>query len=297
MYNSYDFAEFIQKGRQNMDVKVSGKINLSLDILDVMDNGYHQIDTVIQSVDVYDILNIDLAEEISINCIGIPKEQNSAYKAAKVFFYAKNISGGCRINITKGIPFSAGMGGSSADAAATLYALNLLYGHPYSEKELIDLSGTIGADVPFLLAGGCKRCRGIGEMLEDIDSALVFTALAVKGDGLITSCDAYKMYDNLGGPHPDTDEVIAALQNNDMNRFKLHTANSLETACFSVCPDSHTVKDIFESDSRCITSFLTGSGSAVIGIYIDDKDAESAAALFGNRECHVIHPTDRSVII
>lgn len=280
-----------------MDIKVSGKINLCLDILGSMDNGYHSVDTVIQTVDVYDALSIDISDTISVDCPGIDEKTNTAYKAAEAFFAGKQISGGCSISIRKGIPFAAGMGGSSSDAAAVLRCLNMLYDGPYSENELLSIGSRIGADVPVLMTGGCQRCRGIGEILENVPSEFHFTALAVRGNGFVTAGRAYSTYDSIGGDHPDTEKVIDSLKSGDMDSLIRYSANALERACLHLCTDCASVMDIFRNDSNCLHSFLTGSGTAVIGIYRTDEDAVLSQKLFGDRQSVVIHDTRESLII
>ena len=295
----YNCGDFLLKKRifANLDIIASAKINLSLDITGILENGYHSIDTVLQSVDIYDRISIEKSSCVSIDCDDIPMESNTAYIAAKYFFRKSGINGGCHIKIQKGIPFAAGMGGSSSDAAAVFYGLNSLYDNPFTEEELIKMSSKVGADVPFLVTGGLQRGKGFGEKLERLESGFHFTALAVKGRGFITAKDAYSLYDIIGGPHPNTEKVIEALQGGDMETFVSSTGNSLEAACFGICPASKKVKSIFEEDPNCLCSFLTGSGSAVIGFYKNDDTAEKAKELFSGRESHVIHDTSKSLII
>ncbi len=280
-----------------MDIKVSAKINLSLDITGIMENGYHCVDTIIQSVDVYDTVYIEKSSGIHVFCPGIPEEGNTAYRAASAFFSGKDIPGGCSIEIEKSIPMAAGMGGSSSDAAAVLHVLNVLYGMPYERRELLHIASDIGADVPVLMTGGCQRCRGIGEIMDPVGSSLHFTALAVKGNGTVTSGNAYRTYDRIGGDHPDTEKVIRSLEDGDLGGLILHSANSLERACLELCPDCRSVMELFRQDERCMHFFLTGSGSAVIGIYRNDDDALSSASLFSGREHVLIHDTPDSLII
>ena len=156
-----------------MKVKTAAKVNLALDVTGKLPNGYHDIESVFQTVGLYDEINVELTDSgIDLTC-EVPEEfassdpipcdeRNIAYKAAKLFFEENDISCGCRISIKKGIPSQAGMGGGSTDAAAVVYCLSELTGKQLSHTE------RLGADVPFFLTGGTALVKGIGEKITPI---------------------------------------------------------------------------------------------------------------------------------
>ena len=152
--------------------KAYAKINLSLDIVGVRDDGYHLIKTVMQSISLHDVISIsEEGSEISITCNdpSVPcDERNIVYKCAKRFFEYWGIEFGVHIDIQKNIPSQAGLGGGSADGAAVLVLLNRICGNPFSDEELCIIGAKVGADIPFCIVGGCVLCEGIGEVLTPI---------------------------------------------------------------------------------------------------------------------------------
>jgi len=139
-----------------------GKINLFLKVLNERPDGYHNLSMIMQSVSIFDVIDIEKAEGIQLTCNKsyIPcNEENIVYKACQLFFEETNVKGGCKIHITKNIPDGSGLGGGSSDAAETLLALNEIYGANLSEDKLIEMSTKIGADVAFFIKKGCVRQR------------------------------------------------------------------------------------------------------------------------------------------
>ena len=171
-------------------LKVAAKINLSLDIRGKMENGYHEIDSVMQSVSVFDYVTVKTIESGIIS-----DDEASSFspvkRAAEAFFEKTGIEGGAEIGIIRTIPVASGMGGSSADASCVLYGLNVLYSHPMGDEELAVLASSLGADMSFMLFGGTKRCRGIGEKMTDVSNMTDPFYLGVKAEGFITSGGAY----------------------------------------------------------------------------------------------------------
>ena len=155
-----------------LTINANAKINLYLEITGTLENGYHALSMIMQSISLCDTLRIAQAEDLCVHCPGVPQEQNSAFRAAQLFFEAAGLAGGAHIEIAKRIPSQAGLGGGSADAAAALLGLNALYGNPLGSGELARIAVQIGADVPFFLKGGCQQCQGIGEVLTPLENAL-----------------------------------------------------------------------------------------------------------------------------
>ena len=279
-----------------LTVNICAKINLSLNILGILDNGYHDVDTVMQSVSLYDTLTVRPAPVLTVDCPGVPQEQNTAYKAARLFFAESGIPGGAEVTIKKGIPFASGMGGSSADAAGLLIALNHMYDAPLSHQALLHIGARIGADVCFLMEGGAMRCQGIGEQLTPVINRWDPVYLAVRADGFVTAGQAYHQFDTLGGASCDTDAVLAALAAGDGNAFFARTANALEDGCSRLAPDIAHVLCLLRSSTGCQGAFMTGSGSVCIGVFPDETAARQAIPAFGERFTAVLHNTARGVI-
>ncbi|MBQ3470883.1 MAG: 4-(cytidine 5'-diphospho)-2-C-methyl-D-erythritol kinase, partial [Clostridia bacterium] len=148
------------------------KINLTLDVLGRRENGYHDIKMIMQTLSLFDLLIIDKTDgkiSVSTNLKYLPTtNKNIAYKAAEVFFERTGIRGGAKIMIHKNIPVAAGLAGGSGNCAATLVAVNMLYGCPMSDTELIALGAELGADVPYCFEGGTQLAEGIGEKLTSL---------------------------------------------------------------------------------------------------------------------------------
>ena len=293
-------------------VKAFAKINLSLDVTGVRDNGYHDVCMVMQTVGIWDDLTlkkITTGEPVSdpdlfdIKINGIPGdpdddnyinisslsfgEDNLIYKAAKKFFAAckekgKNLTNpkeacsGIEIGITKHIPLSAGLAGGSTDAAGTLRGLNSLFETGFSQKELCDIAATIGADVPFCIIGGTVLAEGIGEILTPLPPAPKCYLLVAKPDkGLSTK----HVYDNLvldeKTKHPDTEAVIQAINDGDIRELCNSMGNVLESVAIPALPMIGAMKTTMRS-MGAIGSLMSGSGSTVFGIFLDEAKAKQA---------------------
>lgn len=242
------------------------KLNLFLDITGKLADGYHLLETVMQSVDLSDILTVELTDEISVNCSDpdIPEdEDNICYKAAELFYTLLGRKGGADIYIDKRIPHGAGLGGGSADAAATLRGLNRLHGKPFDDAALLKLAAKTGADVPFCLVGGTKLCRGIGDVMTDEKPYPARDFLIVKPG---FSCDTKAAY-------ADYDVTM-------IPRRERH-----EGEYYNVFREIYKNKEINEIIERLKElgakgAELTGSGSAVFGVFEDEFDAAKAAKKF-----------------
>ena len=256
-----------------ISVKANAKINLGLDITGIREDGYHLLKTVMQSVSLYDIVTLEKSDEISVICSDetLPcDEHNLAFKAAKLFFEETKLSGGVKISIEKNIPSQAGLGGGSADAAGTIFALNKLYDAGLSDEKLCKIGEKVGSDVPFCIIGGTKLCEGVGEKLTSLKPIKNCKIVIAKGTDGISTIEAYKTYDKLQGiKHPDVDELINAIDNEE--KFSHLCGNVLELTAFLA-----TVDEIKETmiELGAENSVMTGSGSAVFGIFDNERLAE-----------------------
>lgn len=261
------------------------KINLYLDVLARRENGYHDIDSIMQTVELFDTVTVEKADEISLSCsdADLPcDERNLCHKAAARFFEAAGISGGAKIYVEKRIPVSSGLAGGSTDAAATLLALNRIYGYPLSEAELYDLGKTLGADVPFCMKGGCVLCRGIGEdMTEIVCRAEYSIVIARAGEGVSTPA-AYRALDEkygegLAEPFGDINKVICALAEGSAEMVAENMFNTFESVVLEYHNEARAARE-FLIENGALGAMMSGSGPAVFALFASHQDAERAAS-------------------
>lgn len=259
-------------------IRAYAKLNLYLQITGSRVDGYHDLDMIMQSIDLHDTLRLSRAGDIQLTCSHpeVPLgESNIAHKAARRFFRETGIAGGVHADIQKRIPMAAGLGGGSADGAAMLRGLNCLYGYPLSERRLLALAAGIGADVPFSLTGGCRRAQGIGERLTALRNQLPGVYLLLKPEGGVSTKDAYQTYDARLAPEPyGMEECMHALETGDLAAFSRHTFNSLQHPAASLCPEIAALLRFLQNTAPA--SFLTGSGSTCVGLFSSQEEAEAA---------------------
>ncbi len=253
----------------SISVKAPAKINLFLDITGKLPNGYHEIKSVMQTVDLFDYVKIEKAEEISVKCNNslLAGENNIAHKAAKLFFEESQIESGAAVFIDKRIPMQAGMAGGSADAAAVLFGLNKIFDEPFSEEKLCEIGAKCGADVPFSIKGGTVLAEGIGDKLSSLAEIPDCWIVIVKPNISMSTPESYKYYDKhrlFELEHPNSDNFLSALNNADLSSVSDRLYNVLE----------HTVEDPVISEIKngmlelgALSSIMTGSGTAVFGIF------------------------------
>lgn len=260
------------------EIKAYAKVNLFLDITGRLENGYHTLNTVMQQIDLYDNVTVETfdGDGIFIECDNpsVPcNEKNIAYKAAAAFMHAANIKADIHIKIEKHIPLEAGMGGSSTDGAAVLVGLNQIYNNLFSTEKLCEIGAKLGADVPFCITGGTAVCKGIGEIITPVDCRKDYTFLVVKPDFSCSTPTAYKAYDENPVPgNTDFDKFVISLTlGADMWAGKMY--NVFEKLYNN--PEIAEITDIMRK-SGAVGSILTGSGSAVFGIFTDNEKAVKA---------------------
>ena len=281
-------------------VPAYAKINLFLDIRSLRDNGYHNILSLMQQVSLHDDVTLSLTpsdkKEITVTSDGgaIPCDKtNLAYKAADIY----PVSGKIEINIAKRIPVSAGLAGGSADAAATLIALNTLSGNKLSTEELCSLGSRLGADIPFCIKGGACMVEGIGEILTPIGSMPRFPiVIAKKGDGMSTPA-AYKALDErfnrFSGYAPQI-EKLELLKKADSSAEELCRGlfNIFESVVECERPFVTEIKDAMRSCGAA-GAMMSGSGTSVFGIFENDREAEFAKERLTalGADAHLCYPT------
>ncbi len=247
-----------------MKINAYAKINLSLAITGLREDGYHTLHTVMQQVSLHDVLTVERAEALTFACSepSLNGQNNLCVKAAKAFFSAARVCGGADIFLQKQIPTGAGLGGGSADAAAVLQALNTLYGNPFSRQDLLALGATLGADVPFCLHGGKCLCTGIGEILTPLERGEPLQLVIAKGQSGLSTPEMYRRMD-------------AAKDTWSSSRRRGYF-NDFQAVAESVLPDISLLRHRLLA-SGAEFAMMTGSGSAVFGIFPDMTLASSCA--------------------
>lgn len=254
------------------------KINLGLAITGKNEDGYHDLQTVMQSIELHDIISITRkGEKIVCQCGELSGPGNLAYRAADVFFKHLGRIEGVEIVIEKNIPIQAGLAGGSADAAVTLRLLNELYNQPLAMKELESLALACGADVVFCLHGGTMWASGRGERLETLPSLPETELILVKPEKGVNTGDAYRRFDKLGRfGGLNQAEWEQALINKDMDHIIKLLSNDLEIPSIEMVPEIAQVKELLLS-ANCRGVLMSGSGSAVFGIVRDRNHGTEVA--------------------
>ena len=259
--------------------KANAKINLSLDLTGVLPNGYHAINTVMQSVSLCDTVTLRPGGEgIGLSCsdVAVPVDgRNTAFRAAALFYGAISQPPAVSIHIEKRIPSQAGLGGGSADAAAVLLALNELHGAPLSMQTLLALGLKIGADVPFTLLGGTRLCLNVGEVTAPLPPVRAHAVIA-KPQGGVSTAAAFGRYD-AGAPltHPKADPLLFYLAAGDHETALKYACNVFEE--LTDIPEGSAVKQALYKNGAYYAA-LSGSGSAYFGLFGSADEAERAAA-------------------
>lgn len=259
----------------------AAKINLMLDILARLDNGYHSLFMLMQSVDLYDTVSVEDTDDgkIAITCDteGVPCDRkNIAWKAADAFFKETKLKNkGIKIDIRKRIPFAAGMAGGSADGAAVIAALNELYGTKLSVGELCAIGVKVGADVPFCLTGGTCLAQNVGEILSPLPALGECWIVLAKPDRGVSTKEAYDAFDNAESVrHLDTCGMLYAASQGDLYGIYKRTKNVFEQLI--EVPERVPIKSVMNRYGA-LSACMSGSGPTVYGIFDDESKAEAAA--------------------
>lgn len=259
-------------------VRAYAKINLMLDILSKLDNGYHDLFMLMQSVGLYDTVCVEKTDsnqiEITCDVPDIPcDERNIAYKAAAAFFEGTEAENcGIRIHIEKKIPHAAGLAGGSADGAAVIVALNKLFGTELSEKDIIRIGAKVGADVPFCALGGTMLAQYTGTVLSHLPDLSQKYVVIVKPDQDVSTGKAYAAFDTAERVrHLDTKGMLLSAVNDDWNGISERVGNVFEQ--FIEVADRAVIKAVMRRHG-CLCCCMSGSGPSIFGIFSDKAQAE-----------------------
>ena len=266
---------------KSIKLKAYGKINLGLDVLGKRDDGYHDLDMIMQSVDLHDVITITKNDsgEITVksSTSKIPNDKsNLAYRAAKLLMEEFNIEKGVEIEIEKNIPISGGMAGGSADCAAVLKGMNKLFKLKLTEQQLMARGVRLGADVPFCIMGKTARAEGIGEVLTPIPNKLKGYLVIAKPPISVSTGFASGQIDKVKIKNrPNTEGIIDAVKENDLNSLAKTICNVFEEVTI---PEHKEIKEIKTKLKDCgaLNAMMSGSGPTVFGIFEDKKKAVEA---------------------
>lgn len=261
-----------------------GKVNLSLDIKGNADGGYHLLETVMLAIDLCDVIVIGKRDddELRVTCSNprAPEnDMNTAHRAAVEFFSATGINRqGLSIHIDKAIPVEAGLAGGSADAAAVIRGLDRLYETSLSDEQLREIGLKVGMDVPFCLMGGCALAEGRGEILTALpDLPDCRITIAKPPEGMSTRY-AFNLYDSFSGEftRPDTQRMLESIRTGDLAGVG---GNMFSVFSGLVKADETEMLSGIMLCAGALGSVLSGSGSAVIGLFDNEKLAKSCLHL------------------
>ena len=273
-----------------MRLRALAKINLGLDVIRKREDGYHEVRMIMQTINMYDQLEIDIKEEpgisITTNLPFIPtNENNLVYKAAKLLMDEFHIEKGITVELQKFIPVAAGMAGGSSDAAATMNGMNRLFGLGLTVRQLMERSVSIGADVPYCLLRGTALAEGIGEKLRPLPPCPNCYVLIGKPSISVSTKFVYEKLDagNIE-EHPDIDRILEGLQWHNLNKISENMGNVLESVTIPAYPIIEEIKNHMK-EHGAVNAMMSGSGPTVFGLFDDKMVAERACEAL--RESHL----------
>ena len=258
-----------------INVTAPAKINLFLDILGRLENGFHSLFMVMQTVDLCDEITVDKGNGgISLTCSDerLPQdERNIAYKAAAAFFKATGIEPNAVITVTKKIPFEAGLAGGSADAAAVIVGLNELYGTELSTQAMCEIGLTVGSDVPFCIKGGTCIAQNRGEVLSRVKPLKECFIVIAKPEKGVSTAQAFAAADNAHIYHPDNLKMLDACSRGNFESICKYASNVFEQVIEVV--ERIEIKDVMRNCGALLYQ-MSGSGPSVFGIFDSKEEAE-----------------------
>lgn len=265
----------------DISLKALAKINLGLDVVRRREDGYHEVRMIMQTIHLYDRLDIKRTKEsgiqIQTNLSFLPvNENNLIYKAAKLLMDEFSITDGVSVKLDKRIPVAAGMAGGSTDAAAMLFGMNRLFSLGLTKRQLMERGVQIGADVPYCIMRGTALAEGIGEALSPLPPMVKCPVLIAKPS---ISVSTKFVYQNLKLDdttiHPDIDRLIDDIKAKNLHDIAAHMGNVLETVTIPNYPVIDEIKKHMLSNGA-VGAMMSGSGPTVFGLFDDEDTAKKA---------------------
>ena len=266
----------------NISLKALAKINLGLDVVRRRDDGYHEVRMIMQTINLFDRLEIKKIKESAIkihtNLFFLPvNENNLAYQAAQMLMDEFHMEEGVSIQLDKHIPVAAGMAGGSLNAAAVLFGMNRMFSLGLSQKELMERGVKLGADVPYCIMRGTVLAEGIGEILTPLSPMpkcyvlIAKPAISVSTKMVYEKLDSHEIED-----HPDIDGILAGLKAGDLKKVAGSMGNVLERVTVDAYPVIDQIKEMMIKEGA-LNAMMSGSGPTVFGIFEEKATARKAA--------------------
>lgn len=262
-----------------VSMRAYAKINLGLDVIGRLENGYHEVRMIMQSINLYDKVSVTRNKtgriNVKTNLTFLPTgPDNLVYRAAAMLIEEFGIQDGVDIDLYKFIPVAAGMAGGSTDAAAVLKAVNKIFGLRLDDGALMERGAKLGADIPYCIMGGTALAEGIGERLTPLPKCPHFYLVIAKPGISVSTKMVYgslRLDDTI--IHPDTEGIIEAITNKDVEGIADRLCNVLESVTVKEYP---VIQDIKAEMIRygALNSLMSGSGPTVFGIFTDENKAK-----------------------
>lgn len=244
------------------------KINLTLDVSHLRPDGYHEVDMVMQTIELSDLIwlehsaNRAITIEASVSHIPLD-ERNLAHTAATAFYRAAGMERGVRIRIDKQVPVAAGLGGGSADAAAVLRGMNRLFARNLPAEQLEQIGASIGSDVPFLVSGGCAVARGRGEQIERVEHSMKAWVVLVRPPVFVSTATVYGAIEQYASrSEPSSQAMVAALQSGSLDAVQAAISNDLTEVTCRLYPQVEEMRRRMEQVAKQPV-FMSGSGPSL----------------------------------
>lgn len=280
-----------QIGRDGRSIKLAtpAKINLFFELLEKRKDGFHEIETIMSAVSLFDELEFSSRDDgqirLSISQLGctahesIPvDESNLILKAMLLLRERHGCDGlGCDVRLLKKIPSSAGLGGASGNAAGALVAANFIWKLGLTDQQLTEAAAEIGSDVPFFLCGGTARCTGRGEVIETLNVPAGMSVVIAKPDEGLSTAEVYRQCRVPDAP-VGSQNILGELESGNWNLVGRHLFNRLESFAMSMTPAIGKQKEIFDR-LNCVGHQMSGSGTSYFGVFRNAADAERAAKI------------------
>ena len=266
---------------KQLNLKALAKINLGIDVLGVRPDGYHLLKMVMQTVSLYDEIQIKVTDKHGIklktNLASLPKDsRNIAYQAASLLLEEFQIKAGVEIELRKNIPVAAGLAGGSSNAAAVLNGINQLFDLGLDEEALMKRGLVIGADVPYCLMGGTALAMGIGEELTPLPKMPFCSILLAKPPIDVSTKKVYQELDKIEiTHHPKIDEIVKGLEENSLKKVTNAMGNVLELVTIPLHPEIGKLKEVM-LDAGALGALMSGSGATVFACFETKEKAEIA---------------------
>lgn len=264
---------------EKIELKAYGKINLGLDVIRKRPDGYHDLDMIMQMVDVYDDIvitknktgKIEVKTDTAVLSNG---KDNLAYMAAKMLMDEFKIKDGVNIYINKRIPIAGGMAGGSSDCATTLMGINQLFELGLSKEELMERGVKLGADVPYCVLGGTAIARGIGEVLTPLPAPADCDVIIAKPPVSVSTAYVYGHIKPLEiTKRPDIEAMAQSIKDGDLKKMASLIYNVMEDVTVVEYPIISEIKQVM-LDNGALNSIMSGSGPTVFGLFDDKEKAQ-----------------------